>query len=270
MLYYAPARRRTARRPPPGQGLLRLVALQSAVCLAVVCTAYFGAVTGAWWSGPLRDQAAAWWQARIDARAVMAWAQSQWGRLEEWQQLAEALAAWQPPAAEVGSGGLFPVPAGEGMPRPAPGGAQLAPAVFTAPLSLPVGGLVSSPFGYRIHPVTGQLDFHKGVDIAAAEGTEIHAVWPGRVVETGYSPIDGNYLVLEHSATLSSRYCHCSQLIAQVGDWLPAGARIALVGQTGIATGAHLHLELLAGQQVIDPLPSLLEAAALVQGQVAG
>lgn len=125
------------------------------------------------------------------------------------------------------------------------------------PLWTPVTGWVTSFYGYREHPITGEEDFHTGVDIAAAEGTAIQAVLPGTVVEAGWSEVYGNRIVLEHEGGLRTIYCHCSRLLAQEGTVVAQGDRIALVGSTGWSTGPHLHLEAEVDGQREDPLPAL-------------
>lgn len=125
------------------------------------------------------------------------------------------------------------------------------------PLWSPVTGWVTSFYGAREHPITGEADFHTGVDIAAAEGTPIQAVLPGRVVEAGWSDGYGNRIVLEHEGGLRTAYCHCSRLLAGEGTVVAQGDRIALVGSTGVSTGPHLHLEASVDGQRQDPLPAL-------------
>ena len=127
-----------------------------------------------------------------------------------------------------------------------------------ADLTAPVSGTVTSEFAYREHPITGELDFHTGVDIAAAEGTAIHAAADGVVTEAGWSDSYGNYLVVEHSSGFSTKYAHCSQLIARAGDVIRKGERIGLVGSTGISTGPHLHFETWVDGLKADPLWLLL------------
>ena len=82
----------------------------------------------------------------------------------------------------------------------------------------PVSGPVTSQFGWRLHPVSGGEDFHKGVDIAAAEGTSILAALPGVVEETGYNDSYGNFVVLRHSDNLRTTYNHCSEILVQEGQ----------------------------------------------------
>jgi murein DD-endopeptidase MepM/ murein hydrolase activator NlpD len=105
------------------------------------------------------------------------------------------------------------------------------------------GGWVSSPFGWRIDPFTGQKGFHEGVDFQAAVGTPILAAASGKVV---FADGDGQYgkmVEIDHGNGLVTRYAHASMLFVKVGDLVVRGQRIAAVGATGRATGPHLHFE---------------------------
>lgn len=125
--------------------------------------------------------------------------------------------------------------------------------LITAAPRYPVYGTLTSPFGLREHPVTGAGDFHTGMDIAAPEGSNIYAAYPGAVAEVGSSDIYGNYITLDHGGGFTTRYCHCSKILAREGQRLPAGARIAEVGSTGMVTGPHLHFEARVDGDLIQP-----------------
>lgn len=126
--------------------------------------------------------------------------------------------------------------------------------VVSAPARYPAYGKLTSPFGPREHPVTGGWDFHTGLDIAAPEGADIYAAYPGTVTEVAWSDIYGNYVTLDHGGGLTTRYCHCSQVLAREGQRLRAGARVAEVGSTGLVTGPHLHFEARVDGDLIQPL----------------
>ena len=126
--------------------------------------------------------------------------------------------------------------------------------LVSASARYPVYGALTSPFGLREHPVTGGWDFHTGLDIAAPEGANIYAAYPGTVTQVGWSDIYGNFLILDHGGGLTTRYCHCSLILAQEGQRLPAGARIAEVGSTGMVTGPHLHFEAQVNGDLVQPL----------------
>ncbi len=118
----------------------------------------------------------------------------------------------------------------------------------------PVLGVVSSPFGYREDPITGTEQFHNGVDIAAEEGTSILAFADGTVEFTGQDDTSGLYLQLEHENQVETFYCHCSALYVQTGDKVEKGQAIAAVGQTGNATGPHLHFAIRCCGVLLDPV----------------
>lgn len=136
--------------------------------------------------------------------------------------------------------------------------ATMAPITINYPLTPPLSGKITSGFGYRLHPVTGERDFHTGIDIAAAEGTPVVAALPGTVTEVGYDGIYGNYVRMSHGTNIETRYCHCSEILVEEGSQLREGERIALSGSTGMTTGAHLHFEVLADGLLADPA-SVLE-----------
>lgn len=158
---------------------------------------------------------------------------------------------------ESGAGGPLPAYSLSADGLPAAEGTTLAPYFLTASMWSPVSGLVTSRFGWRSHPVSGQEDFHTGVDIAAAQGTPILAALPGVVEQTGYSESYGNFVVLRHSDNLRTTYNHCSEILAKEGEQLARGDRIALVGSTGISTGPHLHFEVEVKGLKADPLQAL-------------
>lgn len=128
---------------------------------------------------------------------------------------------------------------------PPPAQADFSPYRMTVPLEPPLASLkVNSPFGWRFHPISGELDFHTGTDLAAGEGEAIKAVLAGLVETAGYDESYGNYLVIDHFNGFTSLYAHCSRLLVQAGDRVRRGEIVAKVGATGDATGPHLHLEL--------------------------
>lgn len=132
----------------------------------------------------------------------------------------------------------------------------LAPSSSVAAEDLPV----TSDFGWRIHPVSGEWKFHSGVDLGYGYGTGISALFDGVVVQAGnFDDGYGNQVLLYHDAIDSfTRYAHCSALYCQEGDYVTAGDVIGAVGSTGNATGPHLHLEYMiptdSGYQYEDPL----------------
>lgn len=109
--------------------------------------------------------------------------------------------------------------------------------------ALPVSGVITSPVGWRRDPFTGAAKFHKGTDIAAAEGTSIQAVADGVVVESGVKGTYGNAVVIQADDGRRMLYAHNQQNFVRVGDRVLRGDAIAAVGATGKATGPHVHFE---------------------------
>ena len=120
-------------------------------------------------------------------------------------------------------------------------------------MAVPLQGTVTSPFGYRIHPIYGTRLFHNGVDIAADSGTPIVAALKGKVATAEYSDSYGNYVVVDHGKGLSTLYAHCSELQVQEGQTVQKGETVGLVGSTGVSTGPHLHFEVRRGEYRINP-----------------
>lgn len=117
----------------------------------------------------------------------------------------------------------------------------------------PVSGSVTSYFGYRTSPITGNREFHLALDIAAEEGTEVGAFADGTVEYIGESDEFGLYLKISHANGVSSFYAHCSRLLVSKGDVVTCGQTVALVGHTGDATGDHLHLTIEKDNIRLDP-----------------
>ena len=109
--------------------------------------------------------------------------------------------------------------------------------------SLPVNGRVSSPEGWRRDPITGEVRYHRGTDIAAPSGTPIQAVSSGRVVESGTRGGYGNAVVVEADDGRKMLYAHNLVNHVRVGDRVRQGEVIAQVGSTGRSTGPHVHFE---------------------------
>lgn len=121
-----------------------------------------------------------------------------------------------------------------------------------APVFLwPLRGVISSAFG----PRWGRM--HEGVDIAAPLGTTIRAAAPGVVERAGWEPGYGRVVVLRHSFGLETVYAHASRILVGPGEAVAAGQPLALVGQSGDATGPHLHFEVRIAGTPKDPLPLL-------------
>ncbi len=102
---------------------------------------------------------------------------------------------------------------------------------------------ISSPFGYRIHPITGTRKLHSGIDYAAPGGTAIFAAEDGVVLTSGWINGYGYTITVNHGSGYVTLYAHCSSLIATAGQKVTKGQTIARVGSTGNSTGNHLHFE---------------------------
>lgn len=118
----------------------------------------------------------------------------------------------------------------------------------------PVLGSVSSDFGYRDHPTEGEERFHYGVDLAADSGTAIACFADGVVTAVGESSSYGKYCVISHGNGYDTLYAHCSRITASSGAEVLRGEKIAEVGDTGMATGPHLHFELQHEGTYLNPV----------------
>lgn len=118
----------------------------------------------------------------------------------------------------------------------------------------PVDGTVSSAFGYRDHPMVGQERFHYGIDLMAEEGTVIGAFADGTVTAVAESSTLGKYVEVRHANGVTTLYAHCSRITASSGQSVKMGDPIAEVGDTGDATGYHLHFELCRDGRYLNPV----------------
>lgn len=125
---------------------------------------------------------------------------------------------------------------------------------FCSPIGENWRDVVTSEFGYRKDPFTGQTKGHSGMDLAVPTGTSVRAALPGTVTVSSYNQGSyGYYVMIDHGDGLSTLYGHCSQLLAQVGQTVEAGDVIALSGSTGRSTGPHLHFEVRINGERTDP-----------------
>ena len=118
----------------------------------------------------------------------------------------------------------------------------------------PVNGTLTSDFGYRDHPTEGEDRFHYGVDLAADTGTEVLSFAGGTVSVVGESSSYGKYCMVSHSGGYSTLYAHCSRITVSSGTAVKKGQKIAEVGETGIATGPHLHFEVQCSGTYLNPI----------------
>ncbi len=121
----------------------------------------------------------------------------------------------------------------------------------------PVRGDVTSGFGERMNPMGSGSEFHPGLDIAADEGAPIAAASAGRVISAGPDAGYGNLIIVDHGNGVTTRYGHCAQIYARVGEMVAAGQSIGAVGSTGRSTGPHVHFEVRVGDEPVDPMQFL-------------
>ncbi|HBE73321.1 MAG TPA: peptidase M23 [candidate division Zixibacteria bacterium] len=124
----------------------------------------------------------------------------------------------------------------------------------------PSPGWIISPFGFRKDPLVGELRMHEGIDIAGPDGTIIVASADGAVTFVGYRGNYGLCLEIEHGYGIITRYAHCSMVKVEQGQTVNRGQVVALVGQTGRATGPHLHYEVVVNGQPVDPQDYILRS----------
>lgn len=122
------------------------------------------------------------------------------------------------------------------------------------------GGWLSSSFGWRIDPFSGQKSFHEGLDFPSESGTPIIAAASGKVIFADVHPQYGKMVEIDHGNGLVTRYAHASKLFVKEGDFIVRGQKIAAVGSTGRATGPHLHFEVRLNGAPQNPARFLLSA----------
>ena len=113
---------------------------------------------------------------------------------------------------------------------------------------------MTSAYGWRQDPFSGAAKFHSGVDLVAAEGDPVASTGPGTVIFSGTDGGYGTSVVVEHANGLTTRYAHLSESLVSVGDLIEDGGIIGRAGQTGRATGPHLHYEVRVDGRAVDPL----------------
>ena len=121
----------------------------------------------------------------------------------------------------------------------------------------PIHGRLTSPFGYRSDPFTGARSFHSGIDLAAPTGTAVKATLDGKIAETGFNRIFGNYVIITHERGYQSLYGHLSAVYVKRGQYVTQGTAIGAVGNTGYSTGPHLHLSIYKNGSLINPFSVL-------------
>jgi murein DD-endopeptidase MepM/ murein hydrolase activator NlpD len=133
-------------------------------------------------------------------------------------------------------------------------GRMMASAHGSGQFTWPVYGEITSPFGWRIHPIWGSEIFHAGLDIAADYGQPVVAADSGTVVYAGWMGGYGNAVMIDHGGGIVTLYGHNSSLTVGVGENVSKGQTIALAGSTGNSTGPHCHFEVRVHGEVVQPL----------------
>ncbi len=129
---------------------------------------------------------------------------------------------------------------------------------------VPEATRVTSPFGYREHPMLGRPQLHTGVDLAVPVGTEVRATASGIVRRASEDALNGRVLLIDHGRGVTTAYCHNSELEVRVGQAVARGEVISRSGNTGRSTGPHLHYQLELGHSPVDPLLFHARAMGLV------
>jgi murein DD-endopeptidase MepM/ murein hydrolase activator NlpD len=117
--------------------------------------------------------------------------------------------------------------------------------------------VITSVYGSRVHPITGQERDHLGLDLAAKRGQLVTAAARGVVLRAGWNGAHGNQVIIEHDGNVTTRYSHLSRVLVTPGEVLEEGDVVGAAGKTGLATGVHLHFELWRDGQPCDPLDEL-------------
>ena len=126
----------------------------------------------------------------------------------------------------------------------------------------PAHGWLTGTFGGRSDPFSGEPAFHQGLDISTDKGQPVYATADGTVESAAYTGEYGNFVVVKHGFGLTTRYGHLSAFAVKPGQTVQRGAVLGYVGATGRATGSHLHYEILANGQLINPLRILTQQPA--------
>jgi murein DD-endopeptidase MepM/ murein hydrolase activator NlpD len=133
-------------------------------------------------------------------------------------------------------------------------------AADATPTIWPADGWISAGYGYRTDPFTGERNFHPAVDISTYKGAPVYATGTGRVISASRNGAYGNLVELEHGFGLITRYGHLSEFSVAVGDTVVRGDVIGRVGNTGRATGHHVHYEVWVNGRTLNPRKLLTDS----------
>ena len=128
-------------------------------------------------------------------------------------------------------------------------GSQTVEVVWPCPASK----MISADFNSRIHPLTGEVVAHNGIDIPAPEGTDVVAAMAGNISDAGYDVKFGNYIKITNAVGVTNFYAHLSEIAVTEGDSVTVGQCIGKVGTTGASTGPHLHFEVIIAGENVNP-----------------
>jgi murein DD-endopeptidase MepM/ murein hydrolase activator NlpD len=130
---------------------------------------------------------------------------------------------------------------------------RLRDTVAPLPTKWPLRTAINSHFGMRKDPVTGEPEFHQGIDLAAKTGSPVHAPASGNVVFAGHDGGYGLSVKVQHAPELHTRYGHLSKLTVRAGDFVQRGHVLGHAGNTGRSTGTHLHYEVVVAGRAVNP-----------------
>lgn len=125
---------------------------------------------------------------------------------------------------------------------------------FLFPLPAGIGTVITSPYGYRVHPITGNYSLHNGVDLAIGAGTPIYASKSGYVTTAENNYAWGNYVTINHMDGFSTLYGHMTNFVVSKGQFVERGQVIGYVGSTGYSTGNHLHFTIYYNGATVNPM----------------
>lgn len=138
---------------------------------------------------------------------------------------------------------------------------------FTVPCIPPVGAWdhnrLSSQYGLRLHPIQGRYKHHEGIDIAGPH-QYVRSAASGRVIRAGYAKGLGLHVVIDHGNSYQTIYGHLALILCQINQRLAIGERIGILGETGLATGLHLHYAIKKGGRYVNPAPYLTIGLKLI------
>jgi murein DD-endopeptidase MepM/ murein hydrolase activator NlpD len=121
----------------------------------------------------------------------------------------------------------------------------------------PIRGRLSSSFGWRKDPFTGERRYHNAIDLAANTGVPVRATRDGKVTTVAFSPVFGRYVIVSHPGDYQSMYAHLNSTSVSQGAKVGQGDKIGEVGSTGHSTGSHLHFAVYKNGRAVNPLELL-------------